>query len=501
MKFRRPAGPYSFDSPTDGLRQRATGGIVKTGLSQGVRLLVQFASVVLLSRLLLPAEFGLVAMAAPVVAFAALFQDLGLSQAVVQKPNLTQSEVSGLFWMNIGISAVLALLLVAASPLVADFYGEKRVGPLIAAMGANVLCGGLGALHYALLNRRMRFGVLAIIDAAGAIGSLVVSAVFALATHSFWSLFAGSLASLLIPTMGYWLASGWLPSRPSLQAEVRTALHFGANVTGFNLANFFARNLDNVLIGHASGERALGLYDRAYKLLLMPLQQINAPISKVMLPLLAQLGSDRERYERAFLGALSQMLLLALPGTAFMIATSDTLIPVVLGQRWAGAAPIFAALGMAGLLQVLNNTSGWLFVSQHRTREYLHWGLFSGLTCVGSFLIGMPFGPFGVAAAYAAGEYLRTPLLWSMVLRRGPVARARFIRVTLPHYAGVVGSLAAILAIRQVADMPPLALLAVSLLLSYITSISVVAAFTSGRMTLSQSFHTVLRPLQRVQTS
>ena len=488
MKFRRPAGPYSFDPPTDGLRQRATGGIVKTGLSQGVRLLVQFASVVLLSRLLLPAEFGLVAMAAPVVAFAALFQDLGLSQAVVQKPNLTQSEVSGLFWINVGISAVLALVLVAASPLVADFYGEKRVGPLIAAMGANVLCGGLGALHYALLNRRMRFGALAIIDASGAIGSLVVSAVFALATHSFWSLFAGSLASSLIPTMGYWLASGWLPSRPSLQAEVRTALHFGANVTGFNLANFFARNFDNVLIGRYWGEDALGLYDRAYKLLLMPLQQINNPLSKVMLPILSQLATQPDRYRSAFLRTLAQVLLITLPGIAFLVGTSKLIVPILLGQRWVEASAIFAVLGLTSFVQVMNNPAGWLLISQDRSRDYMHWGIFNSVTCIISFFLGLPFGPLGVAVSYTIGEYIRTPLLWLFVTRRGPINLNDMITLALPPYVGAVASLLVVKLVCVSVEANPALILTSSLAGSYCASLIVLVMFRSGRATVGSTW-------------
>ena len=94
----------------------------------------------------------------------------------------------------------------------------------------------------------------------------------------------------MVPAIGFWVAESWRPSLPRRGSDVKSSLHFGANVTGFNVANFFARNLDNVLIGHTWGDRPLGLYDRAYKLLLMPLQQINNPMSKVMLPVLAQLA-------------------------------------------------------------------------------------------------------------------------------------------------------------------------------------------------------------------
>ena len=489
--------PYSFDPSADGLGGRATSGMVQTGLAQGIRLAVQFGSVIVLSRLLPPSEFGLLAMAGPLVGFAALFQDLGLTQAVVQKARLTQAEVSALFAISLGVSAALALLVAAASPLASWFYGEPRVGALMAAMGLNIVLGGAGSLHYALLNRRMQFGALAFIDAAAAVGGLAASAAFALVYPNAWALYAGAVAGSLIPAAGYWIASGWRPSLPRRGAGVGAALRFGANVTGFNLANFLARNLDNVLIGRAWGGEALGLYDRAYKLLLAPLQQINNPVSKVMLPVLSHLLDDPARYRSAFLRTLSQVLLLSLPGVAFMAATSDLLVPVLLGQQWAGAAPIFTALGAAAFLQVLNNPTGWLFISQGRTREYFHWGLFGSATSIISFVVGLPYGPLGVAVAYAAGEYVRTPILWWYVARRGPVRVRDIVRLALPHFTGVAASLAAIAGVRLLFSAP-WATLGLSLAASFAAALAALALFSQGRDTLGETLRLAWRAWTRL---
>ena len=473
-----------FDPPTEGLRRRATTGVVIIGLSQLVRVAVQFGSVVVLSRLLLPAEFGLLAMAGPVVGFAALFQDLGLTQAVVQKKRLTQQEVSALFAVSFGMSVALALLLLALAPVAGAYYGEPRVATLTAAMSLNVMLGGVGSLHYALLNRRMRFDVLAAIDATAALAGLAAAVAGALVTHSFWALYVGNLVSALVPACGYWLASGWRPSRPRLGLGLADAFHFGANVTGFNVANFFARNLDNVLIGHAWGNRPLGLYDRAYKLLLLPLQQINNPISKVMLPVLSQLAADPDRYRGAFLRTLAQMLLVTLPGIAFMVGTADLLIPLLLGRQWADAAPIFAALGLASFPQALNNPAGWLFMSQNRTREFMYWGLFGSATCILSFAVGLPYDAYGVAVAYTVGEYLRTPLLWWYVTRRGPIRVQHMLHMALPHAVGALAALAGVAMVRAVLPAEPLVTLGASLAAAFGASLLAVSAFPQGRQTL-----------------
>ena len=165
-----PLASYSFELPQSGFRGRAVAGIAKVGLSQGLRLFVQIGSMILLSRLLLPSDFGVLAMVGPIIAFTSLFQDLGLTQAVVQRSSVTQGEASALFVVSLSMSVGLATLLLLISPLISWFYGEPRTEVLTAAMGANLILVGAGSLHYALLNRRMQFGALAIIDALSAVG-------------------------------------------------------------------------------------------------------------------------------------------------------------------------------------------------------------------------------------------------------------------------------------------------------------------------------------------
>jgi PST family polysaccharide transporter len=492
---------YEFDPPAGSLRGHATSGMLKTGLSQGIRVVVQFASVVILSRLLLPAQFGLLAMAGPVVAFAWLFQDLGLTQAIVQKPSIEHREVSSLFFLSFGMSVALALILALAAPAVGWFYGQPEVALLTAAMGINIILGGAGTTQYALLNRRLKFGTLAIIDAASAIIGLAVSIGLALRYHSFWALYGGSVAAVLVPTVLYWWVTGWRPSWPKRNSGVRHALTFGLDVTGFNLANFFARNLDNVLIGRYWGDRPLGLYDRAYKLLLFPLQQINNPLAKVMLPVLSQMNGDPDRYRYAFLRALSQVLLMTLPGIAFLVGTSKTIIPILLGYQWADAAPIFAALGMASFVQVLNNPSGWLFMSQGRTREYMYWGLFGSVTAIISFVVGLPYGVVGVAVAYAASEYVRTPILWWYIGRSGPVRARDIVEQSFPHYVGAAASLIAVLLVQPLLPQSKFLLLGLSLVISYSASLVGIILFGRGRDTLAESMTLIKQVLRRFQTT
>ena len=490
-----------FNSPNNSLRQHATRGFLVTGLSQFIKFAVQTGSVVALARLLHPVDYGLVAMVAPIFGFVMMLQDFGLTQATVQKRDITAEQVSTMFWLNLALSCALAIILALCAPLIARFYGEAKVAPLTVAFASLVALNGLGSQHMALLNRQMRFGALALIDTVGAVASLMASLLFAILWDNYWALFVGSLMLSLVPVLGSWLLVRWVPKRPARATGLRSILGFGGGLTGFGFANFFARNLDNVLIGRRWGDSALGIYDRAYKLLLLPLQQVNAPLGRVMLPILSNLSGEPTRYSAAYCNTLRQMLVIVLPGVVFMIATADILVPTILGHEWIAAGNVFGALGYVGLVQPLNNSSGWLFISQARTREFMFWGIFSSITSVIAFIIGLPAGAYGVALAYAVSEIIRTPILWWVVTRSGPVKRADLLRTVAPHAAAVGISLIVAHLARGLLSEPAVPTMALVLVLAYSSYLAVIALFGNGRAAIADTLSLAGSMVKRVRST
>lgn len=272
---------------------------------------------------------------------------------------------------------------------------------------------------------------------------------------------------------------------------------FGADLTGFNFANFFARNLDNILIGRYWGGVQLGLYERAYKLLLFPLTQITNPLSRVMVPALSRMATEPERYRRAYLRVMRLVLFATLPGVAVSIAMADTLIPFLLGAQWSESAPIFAALGFAGLVQPLNNPAGWLFVSQGRSREFLYWGVATAAFAVSAFAIGIAWGALGVAIAYAISEYIKTPILWWYLGRKGPIRMLDIIRHAWPYVFGA--HLALFCVIKLAPRFPEAAFpsLIVGMMLSYGVVAALSATTSSGRETLREGVQLLIRTIRR----
>ena len=267
----RTKSDAAFDGPIDGLRQSAVKGAFFTSLAQVVRVAVQFGSVVVLSRLLTPADFGLLAMVLPLYGAALIFQDLGLSHATVQSAEVTHAQRDTLFWLNVALGLGMALPMAICAPAVGWFYGDPRVVALTRGFAAIIVVGALSAQHTALLNRHMQFRFLATLDVLSVLVGFLVAALLARITHSYWALFASYAICACVSTAGAWIGADFVPGLPRRKSGARDMVQLGAGITGYNLFAFVARNMDNILIGRVWGGALLGLYDRANKLLLFPL--------------------------------------------------------------------------------------------------------------------------------------------------------------------------------------------------------------------------------------
>ena len=465
------------------LKGASVNGVLVNVLSQAVRSVLRLAYQVVIARLLLPGDFGLVAMAAPVITFVQLFADLGLSQATVQQERISQAQLSFLFWLNVAVGALLAGLCVLAAPLVARFYGDPRVAGVMIAAGSLLFLGSFASQHMALLNRHMRFRALAVLDiasfllgAAGGIGSALLGA-------GYWSIIINQAVTTLAALLMAWWYAGWVPGRPGRLGEMTALLHFGGNLTSFNFVNFFSRNGDNILIGRFAGEHALGLYDRAFKLMLVPFGQVSAPFSKVAVPLLSRSRDQPDFYRRAYQRMLEAVLLVLYPGLVFLIVAHRALIALALGPRWSDVAPIFAILGLNCFVAPIGSSMGWLFVSQGRTREMRNCGIAASVIFVGCFVTGLRWGPLGVAAGYTVAGFIEISYLWRVATRRGPLGGRDFLGTVLPFLFAVPVTFAALAGAEEIlpGGAPGLALRAVC---AYAVFAAALAALPSGRRVL-----------------
>jgi PST family polysaccharide transporter len=413
------------------LKRKSVRGGLTTIASQGANTFIQLCSTVVLARLLAPADYGIMAMVTTITAFAGLFSDLGLSTAVIRKKDLTQAQQNTMFWLNVAMGLALTITVVLISPIVAWFYQKPEVLWVTVALSATFLIGSFGTQHGALLVREMQFGRLVLSNVSGALTGLVVSITLANAGYGYWSLVWGTVCTTTCSTILLNIVSPFRPGLPSRGTGVRDMLKFGAHVTAFDFVNYFARNLDNVLIGRFSGTVALGLYSRGYSLLMFPITNLRGPINAVALPAMSKLQNDPDAFRAYYRKITSVLAFLSMPLTAFFFVASTPIIELALGRQWLGVVPIFSILATVGFIQPVMTNWGVVVLSLGNSKRYLQGGMWYTLSSILGFLAGIPWGGTGVATGYAIATYLALYPILRLAFRGTPIRIRDFFQSVL----------------------------------------------------------------------
>ncbi len=398
------------------------GGLI-TIIGQCVRIVISLIAIPILSRLLSPEDFGLVAMVTAITGFAGMFVDSGLAQSTIQKDKINQQQISNLFWFSSTVGLCLAVILCAISPLLAMFYQEPRLIAITIAISISFVLSGMSIQHLALLNRVMNFHSIIKMQIISQLASNVLAVLWAWMFGNYWALVILTISASLFNLITSWILCDWRPTFPRSEDNTRGMIAFGANLTGFRFVNYFARNLDNTLIGWYWGPSQLGFYSQAYRLLLIPLNVINQPVSNIATPVLSRLVSNPPNYRKAYIQILELVLLVTTPLTICIYFGRVEIIDLVLGSQWKEAVPIFAWLVIASGIQPIGNSTGWLFVSQGRGNDMFKWGCISSFIVIIAFIIGLPWGAIGVAKCYVLAElFVRSPFGIFYVTRNGAVS-------------------------------------------------------------------------------
>lgn len=445
-----------------GLRTRALrGGTLTVGV-QLARTAVDVTAGLVVARLLTPADYGLVAMVLPITGLIALFKDLGFAAATVQRDHITPAQVSLVFWINLAVALLLVLVGVAASPLVGRFYGDPRTIWIMIALSATFLPGGLATQHQALLTRQMKFGALAGIDFLTTLVRAALGITAAALGLSYWSLVVMHAGGLLFNTAALWTVEPWRPSRPARADGMGEILRFGGALTGSRLCLFVGGNADKLLIGRLLGAEALGLYTRAFQLLLLPVEQLYTPASSVLLSTLSRLAGQPGRFRHAVRQIGELMLMAITPVAAILLVLAPETVAVLLGPAWLGAVPVFRALALSAVVLPINYLCGTILQASGQTGVLMRWSLITMTFSVVSVIGGLHWGVVGVAWAWTAGVLLvRTPGFYYTVSRHSVVRfadLARPVAVYALPFLSLVGA-GALLRARIPAGRPLVTLL------------------------------------------
>ena len=252
------------------LKGRTVSGGLITVTAQGVQFALTLSSTVILARLLTPRDFGLLAMTWTSIGFLHVFKEAGLSIATVQREGITHAQVSNLFWVNVAVSGLISLLVVAAAPAIAWFYREPRLLEITIVLSLMFLLAGLAVQPMAILNRQMRFKTIALIQVGSVLAGVLVGVGMAWLEYGYWSLVGMNLTTSMVALLMTWSGSRWRPQAFVRHSGTRSLIHFGASLTAGNFFYCLARSADGLLIGRLFGASSLGLYSQGVRLARTP---------------------------------------------------------------------------------------------------------------------------------------------------------------------------------------------------------------------------------------
>lgn len=387
------------------LRNKSVKGGVSTVFGQVASFGIRLFSLFVLARILSPEEFGIVAMVTSISGIVDIIKDLGLSSAIIQRENLYQSQLTALFWINAIISLILGLIIGLSGLVMVEFYTEPRLLKIALVFAVGIFISGLSMQHNALMKRQMRFKNLALFQIVGSSIATLVGICLGLLGFSYWAIVYMNISGPIIMALLLWIKCDWRPGKPAFRG-VKNYLQFGAGISGFNIVNYLSRNADNIIIGKVLDAATLGLYSKAYQLLLLPINQLRNPLNSVGIPSLSALRNDKIKYVNYYRRFVFVLGFVSMPVVAFMYVYSYELIITMLGKKWSNASEIFSILAIASFIQPVASSRGLVMISWGLSTRYFYWGLVNAICVIASFLIGIKWGVLGLASAYAAVNYI-----------------------------------------------------------------------------------------------
>ena len=397
----------------DEVQRLAIRGAGVTVFSSGLGLAIQILATVILARLLTPRDFGVVTM---VTTFSLLLVNFGLNgftEAIIQREDMDEGLASNLFWISIIAGLFLTFGFSASGSLLAKFYHDSLVASVAVSISLTIFLTSLSVQHLALLKRAMRFSVTSSIDVGSRIVLMAVSILLAWAGWGFRALVAGAIAQALTQSLGAWWMCRWIPSLPRRVPGTGSMVKFAMHVYGRFTVNYFARNVDNLLVGWRFGAISLGFYKKAYDLFALSAGQLTSPLTNVAVSALSRFAPRSPEYRRLLLNALSVMAFVGMGLAAILTLIGKDLIRLLLGPGWEPAGQIFTYFGPGIGIMIVYYIHGWIHLSIGRADRWFRWGLVE-VTVIGlMFLLSLRWGPAGIALAWTASFWiLSIPGFW-----------------------------------------------------------------------------------------
>lgn len=361
-------------------------------LSQVVKVGLQLISLTVLTRLLAPTEYGLMAMATVVINFTMIIRDLGTAAAIIQRKELAQSTISTVFWLNIIMGILICLGIMLASPLIASLFNAPSLVPVLLLLALSFPIASSASVHQALLERESEFRRVAGVEIKSAAVGLIIAIGMAYSGFGVYSLVGQTIMSCALSSLGLWRISKWRPTKVFDKVELRSLLGFSGNLTAFNFINYFSRNADSMIIGHFFSAAILGTYSIAYRVMLFPLQSLTFVTTRSLYPLMSRRQEEPQAIKIMYLKVILVIASITAPMMAGLAVLREPFVHLVFGEQWALVSSLLLWLAPTGFIQSLISTTGSVFMARGQTHLMMNLGAFSAFLFIVAFIVGAQFG-------------------------------------------------------------------------------------------------------------
>lgn len=400
------------------LKKKAIGGVQWTTTSAFVITLIQLIQLSILTRLLSPSDFGLMALVLVVTGFSQIFIDMGFSNAIIYKQDVTSKQLSSLYWINIITGILFFILITVLSPLVSKFYHEVKLVSLIDLLAITFLIKPFGQQFMVLLQKELRFDYIAKSDMFSKFISFVVVVVMAYKNFGVYSLAVGSLVFSFFSTLGY-IVYGIRFHRPKFYFNIkglREYINFGLFQMGERILQYFAAQIDTILIGKLLGIEILGIYNVAKSLASKPKSIINPVITRVTFPLMAKVSNDIKKLKDIYLQIVNYLSLINFPIYFYLLILAKPIVIILFGSKWTEAIPIVQILSLTFLLRSIGNPAGSLLLALGKANTTFYWSLITfGLYPISIFM-GSYWGIIGITIAILILHLILFILEWKFII-------------------------------------------------------------------------------------
>lgn len=438
------------------MKDLRTKTVKAAGWVLGSQFVTQAASLgfgIALARLLVPDDFGLIAMVVVFTGLAGLMSNIGMGSALVQKKDAQEEHYSSVFWLNMLLGSAMGLTLYFTAPWLSAFYQRPEVEDICKVLSINSFVSALALVPRIRFLKKLLFKYLSLSDLAAMIGSGAIGVTLAAMGYGYWSLVVQQLGQTIISTVLIWGISGWRPRCGMSGGAIRELFGFSSSVFATKILHYVTSNLDKLILGKILGGQALGFYDKAYSMMLFPLQNVSHIIGSVMFPALSLIQSDTARVREIYLRSTRAIALLTFPMMAGMFVVAEAFVLEVLGPQWAKLIPVLQIFCIAGVAKSIVTVTGSLYLSQGAAALQLRVNLYLKPIAIAGICLGLPWGLVGVATGVAVTAWINGLITLTVAGRLVDLGLLTLLRSLAPTLLATLLMALLIWPIRQISGL------------------------------------------------